>query len=181
MSDPLDVRPGEARVVRLFHLDLPPEQIRFLRDEPAALADILGVGTLDPVQADLLRLADLDDLGLSGYLTEGMGVPAAALVGDAARLDTLEGHALIVRSAAFDPGGQRLAPKPGVALIAHYGEPGPDWTATAPIRTQSAKASPNPAPRPSPRAARARARRIGGGVFAVVMLALALLLWALLT
>lgn len=181
MSDPLQVRPGETRVVRVFHLDLPREQIRFVREEPAALADLLGLAALDPAQADLLTIADLEGVGLAGYLTEGMGISAADLAADADRLTALEGHVLVVRSAAFGGAGARLAPRPGVRLVAHYGELAPDWTGDAP---QSASALPtaNPAAaRPAPRAARARARRIGGSVFAVVMIALALLLWGLLT
>lgn len=179
MTDPLLVPPGEARVVRVFHLDLPREHIRFLREEPAALADILGLAELDTAQADLLRLSDLGPVGLSGYLSDGIGVPESAIASEAATLDALKGHALVLRSGAFSPSGASIAPKPGVRLAARLGEAATDWTGG---RIDTASARPGSAPgRPSPRAIRARARAIGGGIFAVVMLALALLLWSLLT
>ncbi|MFD2857682.1 hypothetical protein ACFSZS_27225 [Seohaeicola zhoushanensis] len=46
-----------------------------------------------------------------------------------------------------------------------------DWTAG---KIASASAT---TPRPSPRQARSRARRIGGAIFTVVMLLVALILW----
>ncbi len=181
MSDPLEVPAGESSVVRVFHLDLAREHVRFLRDEPAAMADILGVGALDTAQADLLRLSDLGPVGLAGYLSEGMGVPETAVAADTARLKSLNGHVLVLRSGAFDPKGERIAPKPGVSLVARYGEPKTDWRGGT-IQTRSARPHTSPARRGlSPRAARTRARTIGGGIFAVVMLALALLIWGLLS
>lgn len=179
MSDPLQVPAGETRVVRVFHLDLPREHIRFLREEPAALADILGLAELDTAQADLLRLADLGPVGLSGYLSEGIGVPESAIAPEAAALDALRGHALVLRSGAFPPSGAAIAPKPGVRLAARLGEAATDWTGGR-IDTASARPGARPARR-SPRGVRSRARAIGGGIFTVVMLALALLLWSLLT
>lgn len=169
MTDPLQVRAGERGVIRLFALDLPPEQVTFLR-EPGALAQVLGVQTLDETQADILKPEDLGEIGLSGYLVDGAGVPPSQIAPDAARLDARKGAVLVLRSRAFD-GAATIAPAPGVRLIGTYGETLPDWGGAEPIATASA----HPAP-VSPRARRDRARRIGGSVFAVVMLALAAIL-----
>lgn len=172
-DDALIVPEGEHGRIRVFALDLPPEQAEFLR-EPGAVDQMLGLAGLDPAQIDVIRLRDLEELGLAGYLTEGCGLPEELIEADRAMLKALEGYVLVVRSPAFKGKPAVLAPEPGVRLIATYVEPGTDWTAE-PIRSDSAK--PYSAPRQSPREARSRARRIGGGLFAVVMLLIALVLW----
>lgn len=174
MSDLLTVRPGEMRAVRVFHLDLAPEHVRFLRDEPGALADALGVPALDPAHVQILKLADLDELGLATYLTEGAGVDEAEVAPDRARLDALTGYALILLSRAHQGRAETLTPRKGIEPVAIYGQPATDWTAG---RIQTDSALPGRVP---PRAARDRARRIGGGIFAVVMLLVALILWLVL-
>ena len=174
MSDALTVPAGEMRVVRLFRLDLAPEHIRFLRDEPGALADALGVEALDAAHVEILKLADLEQLGLATYLTEGCGVPEAEIAPDKAMLATITGRVLVILSRAFGGKAARLAPRDGIHFVAAYGQQPTDWTA-APLATESARGEATG--RIPPRAARARARRIGGGIFAVVMLAVALVLW----
>ncbi|MDK3017247.1 hypothetical protein [Pseudodonghicola flavimaris] len=173
MSDPLSVVAGEHGVIRVFALEMRPEQAAFQREEGAA-AQMLGVATLEPGQVDVIRIADLEELGLAGYLTEGCGIPDAQIAPDRARLAALTGWVMVVRSRAFGGRAAQIAPAPELRLVATYREPGTDWTA-APLKSQSAE--PFSAARPSPRAARARARRIGATLFAVVMALIALLLW----
>lgn len=166
--DPLTIRPGERGIIRLFTLDMPPEQVRFLA-EPGAIAQLLGVADLDPAHADIITLADLEDIGLAGYLTQGFAIPPDQI--DHAPLDPLTGHALLIRSRAFKGQPAALTPDPTITLIATYSEPSTDWSAT-PIETASAK------PRVSPRAARSQARRIGFSLFAVIMtLVIAFVVW----
>ena len=176
MSDgDLIVPKGEYGRIRVFALDMRAERAEFLR-EPGAAEQVLGVSGLDPAQIDVIRIADLEDLGLAGYLTEGCGLGEDQIAPDRERLAALEGHVMVVRSRAFKGQAATLAPEPEVRLIATYDEPGTGWAAS-PIRAESAE--PYSAPRQSPRKARARARRIGGGLFAVVMLLILLLvLWA---
>lgn len=163
MSDPMHIRAGEARVIRLFVLNMRPEQARFLQ-EPGAVEQVLGVSGLDPEQIEVFPVSDLEDLGLYGYLTEGCGVPAEQL--DKASLDATQGWVLLVRSKAFGGNEATLSPNTGVELIGIYTEDGTDWSST-PIQAESAK--PYSAPRPSPRQARAEARRIGFTLFVIVM------------
>jgi hypothetical protein len=178
MSDSSDitVAAGERRVVRVFALDLPAAQLAFLREEPNAIADMLGGGPLDPDHVDLIRLRDLDDLGLAGYLSEGCDVDAADLAAQRDRIEALTGHVLVVLSRAFSGEARMLQPKPGVTLAARFGQRETDWSANAPLTSDSAK--PHSAPRPAPRKARADARRIGAAIFAVFMVAIAAILWA---
>lgn len=174
-DDELVVPAGEHGRVRVFALDMRPEQADFLR-EPGAVDQVLGLAGLDPAQSDVIRIADLEDLGLAGYLTEGCGLPEEQIAPDRDRLAALDGHVLVLRSRAFGGQAAVIAPAPEVRLIATYDEPGTAWSAQ---QLRSDSALPYSAPRQSPRAARARARRIGGGLFAVVMMLILLLIWVL--
>jgi len=173
-DDALIVPEGEHGRIRVFALDMRPEQAAFLR-EPGAVDQVLGLAGLDPAQIDVIRIADLEDLGLAGYLTEGCGLPQEQIAPDREMLAALEGHVIVLRSRAFGGKAAVIAPQPEVRLVATYDEPDSDWSAQ-PLRSDSAL--PYSAPRQSPRAARDRARRIGGSLFAVVMVLIALLVWA---
>lgn len=117
-----------------------------LPDDPAPdVAALLGVEVLDLAHVDVIRLADLEGVGLRGYLTEGMGIPAAE-IGPEANRDT--GTVAVLRSPAF--GGRRaeVIPAPGVRHLASYGEaraaaPG------APLRSASAGRAASGRPVPS--------------------------------
>ncbi|MEX0338073.1 MAG: hypothetical protein AB3N11_03440 [Arenibacterium sp.] len=175
----LRVRPNERRVVRVFALEVPPEQIRFMRDESGALADMLGLTSVDLDHVDLIRLSDLDELGLLGYLVEGCDVKEDEVEPSTEILDALQGHVLVVLSRAFGGKAAMLAPKPGLRLVATFGQAATDWSDSETLDIESAR--PSTSPRVSPRQSRAEARRIGGTIFAVFMVAIALILWAVLT
>ncbi|MEY8842797.1 hypothetical protein AB9K41_27515 [Cribrihabitans sp. XS_ASV171] len=176
MSD-LVVKPHESGLVRLFKLNMRPEEARFLK-EPGAAAQALGVEGLDENQLEVFPVSDLEELGLPGYLREGLGVPEARI--DAARLRGIEGWVMVVRSPAFGGRAVELRPGPKLELIGTYAEEGVDWTpAPEPLEAESAK--PYTAQRIPPRQARAEARRKGAIVFAVVMsLVFAGVLWLIL-
>ena len=161
MSD-LTVAPHERGVIRLFTLDMRPEEAKFLR-EPGAAAQILGVEALDPEQIDIFPVSDLEDLGLYGYLNEGCGVTTDQL--DRGALDAIEGWVMVVRSAAFGDRAATIASDPRVHLIGLYTEEATNWKGGA-IETESAK--PYSAPQSPPQ--NDQPRRIGSAVLAVVIL-----------
>ena len=173
----LTVAAGEAGLVRIFALDMPPQRAEFLR-EPGAADQVLGVAGLDPAQIDIIRIRDLEDLGLAGYLAEGLGIPAPEIDRARPALDALEGWVMVLRSRAFGGRAATLSPDPALRPVALLREAGTDWRAD-PLRAESAR--PHSAPPLPPRRARAAARRTGGAIFAVVMALIALALWALLT
>ncbi len=177
MEGVIHIPTGEHGAIRLFQLDMRPEQAAFLKD-PKALAQVLGIDTLDMEQVDIFAVSDLEEIGLAGYLTEGMGVPEAQIAADRARLAALEGHVMVIRSRAFGGREMRLTPAEQIRLVATYGTPGTEWTAP-PIKTDSAQ--PYSAPKLPPRKARAEARRIGATLFAVVMGLIFLVLYLLVT
>ncbi|MCE8509321.1 hypothetical protein KBY28_12785 [Ruegeria pomeroyi] len=171
----LNVSANEHGVIRLYSLDMRPEEARFLR-EPGAVAQLLGAETLDMDHVEVFPVADLEELGLDGYLAEGLGVPEDQF--DRADLRVRTGWVLMLRSRAF--GGRALdLPLPAVLKpIGTYHEAGTDWTGT-PIETASAL--PHSAPRLSPRAARRKASNIGLTLFVIIMsLIIAGLAWLIL-
>ncbi len=162
MSD-LTVSPHEHGVVRLFALDMRPEEAKFLR-EPGAVDQVLNVADLDGDQIDVFPVTDLEELGLYGYLNEGCGVSKDQL--DRAKLGAIDGWVMALRSAAFKGRPATLSPDPRVQLIGLFTEEATNWTGGE-IKTESAK--PHSAMPVSPKAARARAQRLGSAIFALVM------------
>ena len=162
-------------MVRVVRPDVGPVQAGVLR-EPGALAQVLGMDALDMEQVEIFPVSDLEELGLAGYLTEGMGVPEEQIAPDRGRLAALEGHVMVIRSRAFGGRELRLTPAEQIKPVATYGTPGTSWSG-APIETESAK--PYSAPKLAPRKARAEARRIGATLFAVVMGLVGLVLYLL--
>ncbi len=154
MSTPLHIRKGEQRVLRLFALDMRPEQARFLQ-EPGAAAHVLGVAALVDEQVEVFPVSDLEEVGLWGYLSEGCGVDPAQL--DRPALGMVTGWVLLVRSKAFAGKEVELSPDEGVSLIGIYTEDGTDWSAE-PIQTESA--APYSAAPPTSAAEARRTRQI---------------------
>lgn len=121
MSERFEVSGDEHGLVRLFMVDIPPEEVSAFDPAPA-----LGVEKLDPEQVEMFPLTDLKGLGLSGYMREGLGIAEEEI--DNARLDALKGVVLIIRSAAFGGAAVMLAPKAPLRWIGTYREQ------TAPVR-----------------------------------------------
>ncbi len=177
MVDAIEIPKGARDQVLVFALDMPAEQARFLREEDGALAQVLGLAEIDMEQAEIFPVEDLEGLGLLGYLRDGLGVSEADLSEHGMALDGITGWVLVLRARAFDGAETRLTPANSLTLAARLGEVKTDWSTTVPIASAAAQ----PALRTTPRAARSRARRIGATLFAVVMLLLFLLIWALAT
>lgn len=159
MTTTLSIPPGERGILRLFSLDMPAEQARFLT-EPGAAAQMLGTDDLDPAQIDVIALDDLADIGLPQYLIDGFSIPPDQI--NIPTLTTLTGHVLLVRSRAFKGRATTLTPAPQLALIATLTEPQTDWSAPPMQSTISHN-------RASPRAIRAETRRLGFALFAATM------------
>lgn len=121
MSERFEVKPGERGIVRIFAVDLTVDQIKGF-DVAAAL----GVDRLDAAGIELFPVDDVKEIGLSGYMHEGLGIAADEL--DAARLDALEGYVLVVLSAAFAGQAATVTPKSPLRWIGTYTEE------TAPIK-----------------------------------------------
>ena len=132
MTDPLEISKGEHSVYRLFAIDLPPDQIAAFttpvmnadNDNDYPLRDALGMNYLDEQHVQIISLADLKELRLSGYLTEGLGIAPEDFAADKERLDALRGHIAVTATAAFEQ-PERIIPKSPVSFIAAYREDAP--------------------------------------------------------
>lgn len=142
----LTVRAHEQGMIRLFALSMTEDEAKPLRADPNApdparserLAALLGVKDLDPDGVEVFAVADLEDLGLAGYMIEGNGVDARDIDPDRAKLAALDGWVMVVYSKAFAGEEATLRPAPQLTLIATYSEPGTDWSASKPLTSTSA-------------------------------------------
>ena len=128
------VSSSERGLVRLFSVALPAEDIQAFRDPTATtwpLLDALGATALDMDHVELFDVSDLEDLGLSGYMVEGLGIAQRDVDEDAARLTNQTGWVLMVRSAAFEGVAQDLSAKAPLTWIGSYAEEG------APVRFEA--------------------------------------------
>lgn len=164
----LTIRASENGVIRVFAMNMPAEQAQFQRD-PQALEQILGTADIDLDHVQIFPVSDLDQLGLTTYLTEGCGVPASTIATDQTKLLAVTGHVMLIFSRAFGGRAVTLTPAPPLALIARYTVPGTDWSGDR-IDTQSAQLYTSK--HTAPRQVRAETRRLGAIVFGVFMLIL---------
>jgi hypothetical protein len=178
MQGVIDIAQSERSVIRVFDLDMQPEQARFLV-EPGALAQVLGIEKIDLDHVEIFPVSDLEELGLAGYLIQGCGIPENEVAPDRAALAAISGHVMLLRSKAFAGAAMRLTPASQITLVASYGEKPINWSAPAMAETDSSKLYSGA--KVPPRVARAQARRIGASLFAVVMCLVALILYVLVT
>lgn len=140
----MQVSSSEHGLVRLFAVDLPPEEMDTFREARVdgwPLLDALGATTLDLDHVELFDVADLEELGLSGYMVDGLGIAPKDVDEDAARLCNVTGWVLMLRSAAFDGVAQDLSPRAPLKWIGTYAEEGAPVRFT-PLPDASAKGAP---------------------------------------
>lgn len=106
--------------VRVFRAALSPEDMQ--RDKARLLSALLGDPDLDPAHVEVFDVADLSDIGLAGYLTEGLGVPDSALDADRGMLQAIRGPVLILRSKALHGREGTLTLDPRLSLVGTYQE-----------------------------------------------------------
>lgn len=129
----MQVSSSERGLVRLFAVDLPSEDMDAFRAQDTGadgtllswpLKDALGFTYLDEDFIELFPVSDLEELGLTGYMVEGLGIAQKDVDEDAARLAAQKGWVLVVLSAAFDGVAQPLSPKAPLRWIGTYKEDG---------------------------------------------------------
>jgi hypothetical protein len=159
-------------LVRLFQINLPPEQVESFSGDLQKVQHALGATQLDTNYVEVFALSDLTGLGLTGYMTEGLGIPAQDFAAEQARLDALEGDILVVLSRAFEGIAQTLTPMAPLRWIGTYAEESANVT-FEPLPDESARGvAPVAVKKPTSNAA------IQGRVATVVLIFLALFVWA---
>lgn len=133
MTNVIDIPAGEMGVVRLIALPQIMEEV--------ALAALIGA-ELDPDQVDILHPGDLEEIGLYGYLINGMGIAADQI--NRAEIEAITGPVAVVRSAAFLGQGARMTIDPPLQLIATYRESRGDMVG-GPLHSDAAHRQPGKA------------------------------------
>lgn len=141
MSDKIEVPAQETGVVRLFAVDLPPEDIEDFADferEGWPLISALGIFDLNPSYVEIFPVKQLEDMGLSGYLTEAYNISPEDLKDDRTVLNNIRGHVALISSPAFRGKAQTLRLHHPLRWLGTWSEPRPELD-LAPIRSDAAQ------------------------------------------
>jgi len=173
MSDTIDIKATETGIVRVFAVDIPPDQIGVFtaRNGRWPLREALGAEALDDAHVQVFDVADLAGVGLPGYLAEGHAIPGDQIDQARSKLAAQKGTVMVVTSRAFQGTAQTLSPQAPLSLIATLQEPHDPITFGA-LPDASAR-TPEPSEKP-PRKAPSDAA-MSGRVATIVLLVLAVL------
>lgn len=116
--DPYYVGAYEHGLIRIYVIDLPPDQVPLFATEQSvdtpdynwSLKDWLGADPLNSTHIAVFDIADLGDMGLVGYLREGHNVAQAEIVAYRSALEQITGAVAVITSSAFDGAEQILTP-----------------------------------------------------------------------
>ncbi|MDU8909707.1 aspartate carbamoyltransferase catalytic subunit [Aestuariicoccus sp. MJ-SS9] len=151
MSVTMEINGSETGVVRLFHLDLPPEAVdRFTTQAGTGewpLQYGLGAKRLRPAFVELVAIRDLEGMALSSYLVEAHNVQGTDFKAARAQIDALKGHVLVLPSQAFDNTSQTLTIRTPLRWIGTFTEAGPRKSA-ARLTSRSARGVTGTGPAP---------------------------------
>ncbi len=122
MTDMVSIPQSETGILRLFRIDPEGAQARMLVEAPtpATIAAALGLPSIPPNSAEVIRLADISALGLRDYLTQGYDVLPTAFGPGSESLDALGGYVLIVKSSVASMGAVVLRPGPGLSPLGAF-------------------------------------------------------------
>lgn len=144
----MQVNGSETGVVRLFHLDLPPQTVERFTTQAGTgeypLQYGLGATQLRPAFVDVVAIGDLGDMPLSEYLRSAYAIPEAELGDMKPRIDALRGHVVVLPSQAFDHASQELTIAAPLRWVATFSEAAPSPRGPA-LRSKAARRSAAPA------------------------------------
>ena len=119
MTEVLDIPAQEAHVVRVFDV---VEEAGAPLDDLDVMAALGAEGDLQSQEIELFDVADLGEMPLSTYLTEGHGIAEADLRDMLGQLDGLAGRVLILPSRAFKGAAMTLRIGPALRLVGRFEE-----------------------------------------------------------
>ncbi|MGR3375742.1 aspartate carbamoyltransferase catalytic subunit [Salipiger abyssi] len=122
----MQINGSESGVVRLFHLDLPPEAVERFTTQAGTgeypLQYALGASRLRPAFVDVVAIRNLGSMSLSAYLAEAYQLSGEDFRQMAPRIDALRGHVVILPSQAFDHVSQELSVASPLRWVASFTE-----------------------------------------------------------
>lgn len=173
MTAPLSLPGTERGVTRVYAVNLPWDDAT--RTDGATL---LGVPDLPEGCATLIALPDLADIGLRGYLIDGLGLPSDQILRDKAKLAALDGHVVVLTTDALQGRAVTLTPGARLTLIGTYHDappPPPDFT---PLTSDAAHGTLSGPGGPASQPRRGYAAWVIAALAVIAVLALALLIGA---
>lgn len=177
MAQTLQIHAQTARQVVVLAVNRPEGDLRRARGEDARhalIAELLGRGDARLSHVDLIAIADLDDIGLAGFLRDGPGVPEAALAPHRARLGALTGFVLILYPGVFETDGE-IALGADLTLIAALDTEPTSWDAAHTLTSAAARdLAPQARKKPSDAAMSGRVAMVA---LLVIALLTALMIW----
>lgn len=127
MSGTLHIPAHEIGVVRIFKIDLPDQDARDFGQHEIndRLWEALGTVSLNAAGIEIFPVGDLDDIGLTGYILDGLGVSADQVEPMRGQLEAITGHVLVLLSSAFSGQPSTLTPQVPLRHIATFHEEKP--------------------------------------------------------
>ncbi|EIE50351.1 hypothetical protein C357_14122, partial [Citreicella sp. 357] len=109
----MHINGSDPGMLRLFHLDLPPEAIERFATQAGTgeypLKYALGATHLRPAFVDVVNIRDLEGMPLSEYLVSAYQVTGDDFRQMQPQIDALKGHVVALSAQAFDHVSQDLA------------------------------------------------------------------------
>lgn len=150
----MHINGSDPGMLRLFHLDLPPEAVERFTTQAGTgeypLKYALGATRLRPAFVDVVDIRDLGDMSLSDYLASAYLVTGDDFRQMRPRIDALKGHVVALPAQAFDHTTQDLAIASPLRWIGTFPEEKPRTRGPA-LRSASAHSSHPDAPEQPPR------------------------------
>ncbi|MEQ9258152.1 MAG: hypothetical protein RIG84_03545 [Roseovarius sp.] len=124
MSEHMTVKPGERGLVWVFSVDLEGDDLkRFTRRNGSwPVEQALGAEVQEPEHVEIFPVGDLGELGLEGYLEEGMGIPHDQVADARQALAGAGGTVMVLSSRAFGQEGAELRPSAPLRHLASFSE-----------------------------------------------------------
>lgn len=172
MAQTVKIHALSGKHVVVLALNRPEADLRKTRDEAARaalVADLLGREDAKLTHVDLIAVADLDEIGLAGFLLDGPGVPADELTRHKARLDALTGYVLVLYPGVFDTDTE-LTLGADLTLIAVLNQEPTNWEAAQSLTSAAATELTPGKKKPSDAA-------MSGRIAMIALLVIALLTW----
>lgn len=172
MAQTVKIHALTAKHVVVLAVNRPEARLRKVRDEAARstlIAELLGRDDAKLTHVDLIAVADLDEIGLAGFLRDGPCVPADELTEHKARLEALTGFVLILYPGVFDADTE-ISLGPDLSLIAVLNQEPTSWDAAQTLTSAAATELTPGKKKPSDAA-------MSGRIAMLALLVIALLTW----
>lgn len=173
----IEIPKGELGTTRVLSLSMTSAEARRLRNSPAVQTDNLGAAPINAAGIEVFAVSDLGEMGLAGFLREGIDAHASDINRDLVKLSALDGWVMLIHSSAFADTGASLTLAPALTLIGTYAQTPADYSAV-PLEVESAQPYTGPAPAPQPEVTHSRSPA-AWVILALAVISIAVLLWAL--